>query len=300
MLKRFFSMRHYFLTLGCIIIALVTSSAKGFFWVPNRYTAPFWSGDTHITQGNINSWDFMLGGSYGCAAEASYNSVDMILSWYQTLSIGFFCDATMPLTKLDVHCAPIPLDSLENGICYENCSLLLGWGINHDMLPILDFVDFMIRTGIVTPAHMPPLPKLRIETVYGYPDWGIPVAGDLALGIFNWLTVGMHTSMCQFFGNPFVWHLQPYLKADHFLIGLSGWFGYSYTGAQQDTGSKCLFVGTADWSMHTLHYGIEYEFIQSYFPIHPRLGAYYNQHVGGNNAAARSNFGLTVGFDITW
>jgi hypothetical protein len=213
----------------------------------------------------------------------------MILSWYQTVGAGFFFEATMPFMALK-----------KNGLCYENCSILVGWGINHDMLPILDFVDFMLRAGVATPAHAPPLPELRIETAYGYPDWGIPVAGDLAIGIFNWMTIGMHASVCQFFTNPFVWHLQPYLKADHFLIGLSLFFGYSYTGAHHDAGSHLLFKELSSWDMHTLHYGIEYEFIQSYFPLHPRIGAYYNQHIGGENTASRSSAGITVGLDITW
>jgi len=273
-------------------------TTQPFFWVPNRYTAPFWSGDTHITNSYIDSWDLYVGASFGSAAQENYNAVDLILSWYQTFGVGFFGEATMPLTTLKLREAS-PLTPLKNGICYENCSLLLGWGINHDLLPILDFVDFMFRAGVATPAHTPPLPVLRIETAYGYPSWGIPVAGDLALGIFNWLTVGMHASVCQFFKNPLVWHFQPYFKTDHFLIGLSGWFGYSYTGAHHDAGSQLLFKSTT-WHMHTLHYGIEYEFIQSYFPIHPRIGAYYNQHISGDNAAARSSAGITVGLDITW
>jgi hypothetical protein len=290
--------RTRFKTLGALLC--LYNTIQPFFWVPNRYTAPFWSGDTHITQNSIDSWDTYFGSSYGDSDDPNYGTIDCILSWYQTLGIGFFCEATMPLTSLDAHHAPTPFECLNNGLCYENCSVLLGWGINHDMLPVLDFVDFMIRTGVATPAHKSPLPELRIETVYGYPDWGVPVAGDLALGIFNWLTLGMHASVCQFFSNPLVWHLQPYIKADHFLIGLSGWFGYSYTGAHHDAGSCVLFPARTSWSMHTLHYGIEYEFIQSYFPIHPRLGAYYNQHISGEHAASRSSFGITVGLDITW
>jgi hypothetical protein len=276
------------LRVWCAAIFLYNTT-QPFFWVPNRYTAPFWSNDTHITQGGIDSWDSYFGSSYGDSDYPNYRTIDFILSWYQTIIAGFFCEATMPLMALE-----------KNGLSYENCTMLIGFGINHDMLPILDFVDFMLRTGVATPAHTPPLPVLRIETIYGYPDWGIPVAGDLALGIFNWLTLGMHASVCQFFSNPLVWHLQPYLKADHFLIGLSGWFGYSYTGAHHDAGSRVLFPAHPSWSMHTLHYGIEYEFIQSYFPIHPRLGAYYNQHISGEHAASRSSFGITVGLDITW
>lgn len=286
-----------------IILAFITLWCRplhSFLWIPNRYTAPFWAGDTHITNHFIDSWDLYLGGSYGTEQENRYTSIDTILSWYQTITAGFFCEATMPITTIKVKNPESPLQALENGVCYENCTVLLGWGINHDTLPILDFIDFMVRAGIATPAHVPILPAMRLETLYGYADWGFPVTCDLAAGLCNWMTFGLHTMVCQFHTDPLVWHIQPYCKADHFLIGLSLWFGYSYTGAQQDTGSRLLFPDAANWHMHTLHYGFEYEFIQSYFPLHPRLGIYYNQHVGGENSLHRSNYGVTVGLDISW
>lgn len=280
------------------------ASTKPFFWVPNRYTAPFWSADTHITTPCIDSWDLYLGSSWGTSEYPTYGTTDLILAWYQTLAAGFFIEATMPLTSTDPHDPGTNLFApLKNGLCYENCTVLVGWGLNydnHEQLQIVDFIDIMVRIGFATPAHQPLLPSLRIETVYGYPAWGIPISLDGATGFFNWLTCGIHGSIVRFEENPLVWQLQPYIKADHFLIGLSAWFGYSYTGATHDNGSKLLFTDITTWQMHALHYGIEYEFIQSYFPIHPRIGAYYNQYVGGSDTLQRSNFGVTVGLDINW
>lgn len=283
----------------CISIGISNNMAHAFFWVPNRYTAPFWSGDTHITNHFINSCDVYIGSSYTNTKNNDYHTVDGILTWYQTIAAGFFCEATMPITTIIVH-EPSLLKPLDNGLCYENCSILAGWGINHDAVPILDFIDCMFRIGVTTPAHTPLLQESCLESLYGYPTWGIPLSSDLAIGLCNWMTFGFHMSICQFNKNPLVWHVQPYFKADHFLIGLSGWFGYSYTGATNDTGSQILFANKEVWHMHTLHYGLEYEFIQSYFPLHPRVGAYYNQCLSGIHTLLRSNVGITAGFDVTW
>lgn len=284
-----------------VMTGLWYSATQTFFWVPNRYTAPFWSGDTHITNHFIDSWDIYLGSSHDHTKANHYDRVDFILSWYQTVAAGFFCEATMPMSSISVRDPDSPLKALGNGLCYENCTILAGWGTNYDALPFFDFIDYMLRIGIATPAHVPALQEARLETLYGYPTWGIPIASNLALGICSWMTFGLHISLCQFHANPLVWHIQPYFKADHFLAGFSGWFGYSYTGARHDSDSKILFLNQKNlWHMHTLHYGLEYECIQSYFPIHPRIGFYYNQCVGGEHTLERSNFGGTLGLDITW
>ncbi len=278
----------------------LSMSISAFFWVPNRYTAPFWSHDTHITNHCIDSVDLYWGRSYATKKNPDYTTIDAILSWYQTIASGFFGEITMPITKIRVKNNTELLAGLNNGFCYENCTLLGGWGINHDDIPILDFVDCMIRLGVATPAHTPALDEFKLETLYGYSEWGFPAALDLAIGICDWMTFGFHTSVCQFKPNPLIWHIQPYFKADHFLIGLSGYFGYSYTTGQNDSHSPLIFVGKENWSMHTLHYGFEYEFIQSYFPLHPRLGAYYNHSLGGTHSLLRSNIGVTLGLDVSW
>lgn len=279
----------------------IYNTMYGFFWVPNRYTAPYWSGDTHITNHFIDSWDIYLGSSYGDSDFPDYTTAEFIVAWYQTLTAGFFIEATMPLTRIHLDTdAPNPLTSIKNGLCYQNCTLLAGWGLNHDKLPFIDFIDLMIRFGVATPAHRSLISELALEAVYGHPHWGIPVSCDIAIGCFNWMTFGFHASLCQCIDEALVWELAPFCKIDHFLAGLSAWFGYSYSGAQHDTESKLLFINKSMWHMHTLHYGLEYEFIQSYFPLHPRLGFYFNQYVGGEYTLHRSNFGLTVGLDISW
>lgn len=284
----------------CTLISVYTTILS-FFWVPNRYTAPYWPCDTHITNHFIDSWDLYLGSSYGDSDFPQYTTVEFIGAWYQTMAAGFFIEATMPFSSIHPKKADTsPLTPLKNGFCYQNCSIIVGWGLNHDTLPIIDFVDLMIRCGLVTPAHIPPLHAYAIETMYGYPQWGIPVSWDIALGYCNWMTFGFHASIIQFIDAALVWELNPFCKIDHFLAGLSAWFGYSYSGAHHDIGSKILFLGQDSWHMHTLHYGLEYEFIQSYFPLHPRLGFYFNQYIGGEHCMHRSNFGFTMGLDINW
>jgi|GEM_PF-4718170 len=281
-----------------ILLVLYTSTAYPLFWVSNRYTTPFWSGDTRITSGQITTFDAYLGyGTFNDGA-LSFNNVDFNLCFYQTIARGVFVELSLPMTALHIMKEISPTIHQTGGLCYENASLLLGWGINYDRIPFFDFIDCMIHTGCITPAHEP-LKYAAQESFYGYTHWGIPIALDCALGMCGWITGGLHASVC-FFDKPTVYHIEPYFKADHCVYGFSFWFGYSYTGATDDADSTILFPNTQHWQMHTLHYGIEYEFIQAEFPLHPRVGFYYNQPIAGTDALKRPNFGFTAGLDYTW
>lgn len=266
-----------------------------FFWVPNRYNTPFWSGDTRITSSNINSWDGYLGRSYNTEASIDCTSIDAGLCMYQTIVHGFFGEISVPITSMKLRSDTV---MQAGGLSYSNCSLFAGWGINYDQLRLLDFIDCMIRIGVFTPAHKP-LHEPFLE-LYGYHAWGFPIALDIALGLCEWITCGFHASGSFLANDTAIWHLQPYAKADHFAYGISAWFGYSYTGSAHDGEHPPFFSEPCSWHMHTLHYGLEYECIQAEFPIHPRIGCYLNQYIGGENTFKRTNFGITAGLDITW
>lgn len=272
-----------------------------FFWVPTQYTTPYWSGDTHITNRSISSIDTYIGTSFFKNDTIDFTSTNAILSLYQTLSNGLFIETTIPTTAINFKTKKQPLIDQKGGLCYENSTLLIGWGINYDIIPYLDFIDLMIRSGFIAPAHAPLNPLVQMEPIYGYQKWGIPCSLDVSCGFCEWMLFGFHTSICYIPHNSTVWHIEPYFKADHLLRGFSFWIGYSYTGADshRDT-SSIFFTHKKNWHMHTMHYGIEFEIIQYEFPLHPRLGAYYNQYVGGINIFEQSHIGITAGLDIIW
>jgi hypothetical protein len=281
-------------------IACISTDSLCFFWVPNRYTASYWSECPYITNRCISSCEVFIDGGSISNDQVTFNSIDGILSCYQSFGNGFFVETTIPITSATIQFHKDPSIHQTGGVCYQNSTVLGGWGINYDALPYVDFIDCMIRTGCILPAHTPLNPMFTSEFVYGYQTWGMPFSFNMAFGLCEWMLFGLHTSICYIHNNDTVWEIQPYFKADHLVHGISFWIGYSYTRSHENSCNVLFLTDNHGWQMHTVHYGIELEFIQSEFPIHPRLSLYYNQCISGSYILKQNRGGITMSLDIVW
>lgn len=218
-------------------------------------------------------------------------------------------------------------------------SLLFGWTTNYQEAKYIDFFDVNVKLGVLFPTAK----KKKIGNPFSLPlgyngFYGLPFKFDCSLGYWEWLTAGFHigalflferqkilamkTSLNQ---NGFItltkgkadvdpgtiWDVCSYLKADHFLKGLSFLVGYCYT--QKDT--DCIHPCNTDifnpivvihdqlfksWNMHVMHWIIEYDFAKNHSDIGPRVSLFYNWIVGGKRIFDTSVVAADVGIDVSW
>lgn len=142
-------------------------------------------------------------------------------------------------------------------------SFLLGWTRNYEDTEVVDFLDFTLRFGVLTPTGRKANPNIVFDLPSGYNGHvGIPMTFDLALGSYEWLTVGLHLGVMPFASNiqkirvktaiqqtglikldticakvheGVLWDATGYVKADHFCHGLSFLIGYTYANKKANT-----------------------------------------------------------------
>ena len=145
----------------------------------------------------------------------------------------------------------------ETGI--GDLSLLLGWARNYENTETLDFVDFTLRFGVLVPTGRKANINSPFSLPFGYNGHvGIPITFDVALGSYDWLTIGLHLGAmpfatqtkhqsenisttnrthqarhysCKIHGGV-LWDAVGYVKADHLCGGLSLLAGYTYAHKQ--------------------------------------------------------------------
>lgn len=218
-------------------------------------------------------------------------------------------------------------------------SLLVGWTNNYQETDLLDFIDITVKTGVLAPTGK----KRNENEIFSIPigyngHWGIPASLDVSFGTYEWLTMGAHVGAIFFLDRCYCVRMKTdcnqsgfvrlacapatvkegtvvecgaYLKADHFVRGLSAMIGYAYT-AQHDTlltpQDSCVFdpciVNSDDrwknWQMHSLSFIAEYDFTKKNARFGPRLGLAYNLIVGGKRIFNTSTGSAGLSLDISW
>lgn len=138
-----------------------------------------------------------------------------------------------------------------------------GWTYNNDSVEYLDFLDVTIKAGVSIPTARQANTTKAFSLASGNNGHvGIPVSFDMTLGMYEWVTWGMHVGG-QFFlkhdgnfrmkthadQNGFIklaqgaaredlgniWNVGSYLKADHIAGGFSLAVGYQYTAQEATT-----------------------------------------------------------------
>lgn len=297
---------------------------------------------------------------------ARFDIFEQILAVYQNLCSGFFLHAYVPMRKISVtgfrwrDCTPLAeqtiawqtlLQSLDAILArYDMCirsfsktamgdlTLLAGWTLNYEDTDYLDFIDATIQTGVLFPTGKNKSLHNVLDMPSGYDGhYALPIMLDASIGLYEWLTLGIHGDSLIFFNRTAIRHLKTsrktngfiqlaqaptrihsgalcnaavYLKADHFLKGLSLLLGYTYSNKKRDTLRPCIpgfneTIINSDsllfgWRMHTLNLSAEYDFATESHPCAPRIGIVYNRVFGGRRIFTTPILGSSISVDVSW
>lgn len=293
-----------------------------------------------------------------------FSITEIQLHAYSNFDCGFFAHLALPIRKLEVRGTHLESTRIcDNSVAWKttvkkvdavlkknhlsagsvdesgvgDLTLLAGWSYtNYDTYA--DFLDASIQTGVLFPTGR----KKNIHEVFSFPlgydgHYGVPLIADAALGVLNWLNVGLHAEGLFFFDKTrcvrlrnkasqhgfirldkakvrvhegTIWDITAYLKADHFTYGFSFLLGYSFDHQNRRRFSELRkgfdkSIVNADpqlqpWSMGTLHAVIDYDWSNEDNPYGPRLGLEYNHVLHGKNVFRTAMTGGWVGLDLEW
>jgi len=218
-------------------------------------------------------------------------------------------------------------------------SLLVGWSHTHIDTCYIDYVEVSTKLGVLVPTGKDRSLTNPFALPSGYNGhYGMPLKFDMGLGYWEWLTIGLHIGALFLFDheavltvktsanqNGFIklartkakvdggtiWDIAGFVKADHFLRGLSLLAGYTYTRKDSDCIKPLDSVQfnpaliNADpqyrgWQMHVMHWIIEYDFTHSPIGFGGRASFFYNQVVGGKRIFNTGMQGFLCGIDYSW
>lgn len=260
------------------------------------------------------------------------------------------CDRTMPnknTPEWQAFLAEFPAILSRYGLSLDGANraglgdltILGGWSQNYQNTDTLDFVDIDAKIGILFPTGARRNIHESFDLAQGYDGhWGVPLKFAMAIGALEWFNLGVHLGALFFMNktrnrrlktsinqNGFIklatgeveidkgtiWDFGTYIKADHFVKGLSILLGYSYNKKDADcmepkdttTFDSCIINSDREyqsWRIHTFHFLIEYDFAQKPSDIGPRIGFFYNRVVGGRRVFNANMKAAYCGIDLSW
>jgi hypothetical protein len=238
----------------------------------------------------------------------------------------------------------LPEMAQAQGLCFSSWSqmaagdiaFMFGWGINYQNTRKLDYVDFDIQIGVLTPSGALADPRYVFSLPTGNNGHiGLPFQLDLSVGVFQWLTFGFHGHFLYLFPgheplradcDQGAWvsfkkvcaevhprlrgAISGYIKADHCYGGLSFLFGYQFNAAQRayvwaDTKGLLTPIHSSQpwlqqWHMHTFHFWSEYDFATRRCPSLPRIAIFYNHIISGKRIFNTNMIGGQWGVELCW
>jgi hypothetical protein len=237
------------------------------------------------------------------------------------------------LARYHLSAAPVR----ETGV--GDLSILIGWTNNYQETEFLDFVDTTIKFGVLAPTGK----KRNEDQIFSIPlgyngHIGVPLSADVAIGLYDWLTIAGHIDGIFFastkrnirlktspsqngiiklakgeatISKGAVWTFGLSLKADHIYRGFSLLAGYSYAAQRSDTVAPCdtfLFSPSSancdstlqGWNMQTIHLMGEYDFTKDDSRVGGRVAGFYNVIVNGKRIFNTNMVVGNVGIDINW
>lgn len=232
------------------------------------------------------------------------------------------------LSKYSLSTEPI------NATGVGDLSLILGWTYNYNESSLLDFVDLSLSAGVLLPTGKKKNVDKLFSLPFGYDGHvGVPWNADVAFGLCEWLVLGAHFDAITFISHSqekrfetslfqkgiinlakdcvtvqqgTVWNGSAYVKADHFLRGISLLFGYSFSRQDRTKYTNCdnCFMVNNNalelrgWKMRTLHIALDIDMTQPEQLTGLHFGAFYNQVVGGERIFDTNMAGGTIGLDL--
>lgn len=239
-----------------------------------------------------------------------FHIIEANLSVSQNFERGFFAQAHIPIRKLSFTHLPALGNLLgENSQRdFGDLSILGGWTINYEDTQELDYIDATVRAGLLFPTGAKRKPIYLVSISNGYNGhYAFPLSLDVAIGFFDWITVGAHGGVMPFikrwaeyeriYPSPgTIWEANGYFKADHMLLGFSFLFDYSYAHqSKHHTAPLHADPQYNSWTMHTLQFLVSYDFATYAQPHLPEIGFFYNLVVGGKRIFNTDMTGLSYG-----
>jgi len=211
----------------------------------------------------------------------------------------------------------------ERQAAASDATLFIGWTYTYEDTQYLDYIDFTTKTGVLFPTGK----KRALDQVFSIPfgyngHWAIPLSGDISLGLYDWVTFGLHADGLFFFSRRActrfklpeesptgfitlgkgitctkpgtVFRLGTYLKADHFFSGLSTLLGFTYEKQQKSDTEQFQ-----EWSRSIVHLLVEYDFSHT-SELGPQLGFFYDKQMTGKRVFDISMLGGYLGINICW
>jgi len=338
--------------LGAYSLSNGAPSADNLFF----YRASYFPGLTRLDVKSLTSIDIMAGGGSstrarnaqgnkitlcgiyqdGHACPEKFNLSEAFLGFTQNIVRGVFLYALLPFRSIKresvYHIESA--DSAKPPACQQgmgDASFYIGWTLNYQDTQELDFIDLTGKIGVLAPI------ALTTPGVFslGYDQhMGIPFTFDIALGLYDWLTIGGHASAVHFLDKERhvvtcndtreltivrasvhrgpQWLAAGYMQADHFFRGFSLLLCFSCANKYADHMQSCREQSKAEcstqstsrlipaWSMQTLNFLLEYDFTRQNPTTGLRLGAFYNLNVGGRNIVTTGVGGGALGIEVQW
>lgn len=213
-----------------------------------------------------------------------------------------------------------------------DCALLLGWTHTWQHTQVLDFIDTSFQAGMFFPTDKTKCIYDFFCIPYGYNGhYGFPITTDIAFGMFDWLTVGLHGDLftflakhrksllktCSDMPNCLTERIKPgflgcvstYLTADHFAKGFSATLGYSFVHKHKDKIYNnpikaqqfvCQDPTIPSWKMHTLHLYFGYDFSDEEYCFGPRCAIIYNRQLAGKRVFQTHMVGAELAAEFEW
>lgn len=255
-------------------------------------------------------------------------SQNLLDAWYTVRNnLDFIC--------LRYGINPMPLSISDIG----DFSLGIGWALNYEETEYIDYFDISMEFGIEFPTS-DRLCGNRLFEISAGNGGHTAIYGliDASLGLYDWFTVGIHLDAKGFDtikqilpiktarGNNGFYklartcaynHRDPqgaascYLKADHFVRGLSLVIGYTFDIAGHTTltpsiphafdasivNSDSMLQG---WRMSTLQFFAEYDFSHDDAPIAPKIAIFYNHVLKGQAVFKTYYAGFGACLEVAW
>ncbi|HVX00584.1 MAG TPA: hypothetical protein VHA52_09155 [Candidatus Babeliaceae bacterium] len=304
------------------------------------YRARFLPREPRFEEAHLQSLDVLIGGgtsncSYTCNSKktpllaiftsdvpsSTFSYIETVFDTYHNLSKNFFFHWYLPIRHLSLNTRT---HTLYRATGVGDLIITTGVTSNYEDTEYIDFIDTSAEIGLLIPTS----PEQRCFFPHSLPlgydgHAAIPLAGNISLGIYNWLTFGLHAETLLFFPTieyrciPLwvnkrpLWDLGAFIKADHLIFGLSLLIGYGYTHKKHDhihpyKANKAIQnrihhdPSLQGWQMHTINLTLEYDFATYSNPYRPRLAFVYNAVVAGRNIFTTPFIGGYCGFDLTW
>lgn len=226
-----------------------------------------------------------------------------------------------------------------HGAALSDSTLFVGYTKSYDDTCYLDFIDFTFKTGVLFPTGKKKNVRHVFDIPYGYNGfWAVPLSGDISIGYYDWLTLGVHADNLFFFNknqcitmkapcqqstglirlaqgeadvhHGTVWRVGTYVKADHFFSGLSLLLAFSYEQKNRTKIYPCTpefntaFVNDDErfnsWDRSMVHLLAEYDFTTNESRVGPRIGLFYDRQLTGKRVWEIHMLGGYLGIDINW